>query len=253
MKYKRIAAYLLQELSQEEAERFEEQCFARDDWPDELESAEQDLIDAYLKNRLNKKQRLRFEENYLTTDARKARVLTANSLHQVLPPPPRPRVTLGEKLQAFWRRPWVPQAAVATVLLILGMSVLVPVLMRGRRPLQTYQRLDLAMSSADRATGVQPAKVTLPLRADALEIYLKLPEQSANAASYRVQWENVKDNLGDLQIGSRDGQSIVVVIPAYKLTSGKYALKLFRINADGMEQRINGNYFFDADDPVLTR
>src|SRR5215218_4824475 len=105
----RITAHLLQELTEEEAGRFEEDCFAREEWPGDLESAEQELIDSYLRNELSKDRRIRFEENYLTTDARKARVLTAGSFHKVLPPPTRQKVTLKEKLYAFWQRPLVPQ------------------------------------------------------------------------------------------------------------------------------------------------
>ena len=250
----RMTAYLLQELSEEEAERFEEQCFALDEWPADLESAEQELIDAYLNNELSKDRRLRFEKNYLTTDTRKARVLTADSFHKVLPPsPPRQKATLKEQLQAFLRLPAVPQAAAAILLLAIGGVLLAPVLLRGRRPPQTFKRLDLVMSSSNRATGVQTEKVTLPITAEALEIYLKLPQPSANAARYRVQWENTNDNLGDLQIASQDGQSAVVVIPSGRIKPGSYALKLFRINQDGTEERVNGNYYFTAEETGRTR
>jgi len=246
----RMTAYLLQELTEEEAERFEEQCFALDEWPTELESAEQELIDAYLQDELGKDRRLRFEKNYLTTDARKARVLTAQSLHKVLPPPPPPqKLTLKEKLWAFIQRPAVPQAAVAIVILAISIGLLAPFVLRGRRPPQTFQRLDLAMSSANRATGAQPEKVTLPLHAEALEVHLKLPEQSTNAAAYRVRWENTDDKLGELQIGSRDSQSVVVIIPANKVSPGRYTLKLFTVSQDGTEQRVNGDYFFTAEEP----
>lgn len=249
----RITAYLLQELTEEEAGRFEEEIFAQEEWPADLESAEQELIDAYLLNELSTDRRLRFEENYLTTDARKARVLTAGSLHKVLPPPPRQKVSLTEKLRAFWQRPLVPQAAVGIVLVAISVLLLAPVFMRGRRPPQTFQRLDLALSSSDRATGAQAQKVTLPIRAEALEVYLKLPEQSSNAARYRVQWENVNDNLGDIQIASQAGQFAVVIIPTARISPGQYALKLFRINPDGTEQRVNGSYFFTAEEPSRTR
>jgi hypothetical protein len=250
----RMTAYLLQELSKEEAERFEEQCFALDEWPAELESAEQELIDAYLHDGLGKDQRLRFEKNYLTTDVRKARVLTAQSFHKILPPPrPPQKVTLKEKLWAFIQRPAVPQAAVAIVIVAISIGVLAPFVLRERRPPQTFQRLDLALSSANRATGVQPEKVALPLQAEALEIHLKLPEQSNNAAAYRVQWENMSNSLGDLQIGSRDSQSIVVIIPADKLSPGRYTLKLFTVNQDGTKQRVNGDYFFTAEEPARSR
>ncbi len=82
----RITAYLLEELTEQESEQFEEQCFAQDEWPDEIDSAEDDLIDAYLRNELTSDRRRRFEGRYLTTDARKARVLAAKTIHQVLCP-----------------------------------------------------------------------------------------------------------------------------------------------------------------------
>jgi hypothetical protein len=249
----RITAYLLQELTEEEAERFEEQCFAEEEWPAELESAEQDLIDAYLNNKLSKKRRLRFEENYLTTDVRKARVLTAHSFHKVLPPPSLRKVTLRKKLQAFWQHSWIPQTGMAIVLVGITIALLAPVLMRGRWPPRTFQRLDLAVSSSDRSTGGPSEKVTLPIREDALEIYLRLPEQASDAASYRVRWKNLSENLGDLQIASKETQSVVIVIPAGRIKPGQYALQLFKIDQDGNEHRVSGNYFFTAEEPGRTR
>ena len=69
----RITAYLLEELTEQESEQFEEQCFAQDEWPDQLDAAEQELIDAYLRNELTSDRKRRFQERYLTTDARKTR------------------------------------------------------------------------------------------------------------------------------------------------------------------------------------
>src|SRR5215207_4399918 len=116
-----ITAYLLQELTEEEAERFEDRCFAQEEWPADLDAAEHELIDAYLRNELSKDQRRRFEQYYLTTDARKARVLTAQSFHQVLCPKAREEeVTLWAKLQAFWQRPLVARTAMAVLVLAIG-------------------------------------------------------------------------------------------------------------------------------------
>src|SRR5215213_9289763 len=241
-------AYLLQELTEEEAERFEEQCFAQEEWPDELASAEQELIDAYLRNELPRDRRRRFEKNYLTTDARKARVLTAESFLHVLSPAPPPKVTFWEQLQAFWQRPLVPQATVAILVLAISIGVLGPRFMREGRSPQTFTDINLAMSSSDRSTGVQTAKVALPLTTDALKIHLKLPEQSAGAAGYRVEWGNVNNSLGDLKIESQDAQSVVVVIPAAKLSPEKYVLTLFTINRDRTEQRVSGNYYLTAEE-----
>ena len=76
----RIFAYLLGELPEEEAERFEEECFAGEDWPDQIRPAEDDLIDAYLRGELAPEQRQHFEQNYLTTEARVKRVAMAAGL-----------------------------------------------------------------------------------------------------------------------------------------------------------------------------
>src|SRR6185369_17442366 len=108
----RITAYLLEELTEQESEQFEEQCFAQNEWSAEIDAAEQELIDAYLQNELTADRKRRFEERYLTTDARKARVLATKSFHGTLCPAKR-KSKWREWLQAFLQRPLVPQSAIA--------------------------------------------------------------------------------------------------------------------------------------------
>ena len=242
-----IIAYLLQELTEEEAERFEEHCFAQEKWPaDEIDPVEQDLIDAYLRNELSKDRHRRFEEKYLITDARKARVLTAQSFAQVLCPPR--KKTLKEWLEALWQRPLVPQTAVA----ILIVAIVAPILVVSLMSAKTYTRVDLAMASPERGPGPQMEKVKLPLSTDGLEIHLKLPETSTPGAAYRVEWQDIKGNSSELKIDKQDTQSIVVLIRANLLSPGRYALYLFKTNAGETEQRI-GNYFFQAEETAPTR
>ena len=247
----RITAYLLEELTEQESEQFEEQCFAQDEWPVEFDSAEQELIDAYLRNELSSDRRRRFQERYLTTDARKARVLAAKTIHQVLCPEPLPKVTLRQKLQAFWQRPLVPQAVVAVLVLAISIPIALSVFRAGRSP-QTFTSLHLEMSSSDRATGPQRQKVTLPLSTDALEIQLKLPESSAGAVAYSVQGEDVKGRLVPLEIKSQTPQAMVVIVPAGELSPGQYILKLSTTNPDGTNSEV-GNYFFTAEEAGRTR
>ena len=65
------------ELPEEDLERFEDECFAQERWPELIDLAEEDLIDAYLRNDLTPERRRRFEQNYLTTEARLERVSMA--------------------------------------------------------------------------------------------------------------------------------------------------------------------------------
>ena len=231
----RITAYLLQELTEQESEQFEEQCFAQDEWPDQLDAAEQELIDAYLRNELTSDRKRRFQERYLTTDARKARVLAAGTLHETVCPVQRKSVW-PEWLQAFFQRPLVPQTTIAAlVLAAIVIIILVP-----RSP-RTFTQIELAVSSSDRATGVQSEKVSLPLSTEALQIRLKLPEPSTDTAGYSVQWEDAYGQVRELKVDSQDAQSVVVSIPANQLTPGKYLLRLFK------KGDVIGNYLFTAE------
>ena len=49
----RIIAYLLEELPEDDLERFEDECFAQESWPAQINLVEEDLIDAYLRNELH--------------------------------------------------------------------------------------------------------------------------------------------------------------------------------------------------------
>ena len=232
----RITAYLLEELTEQESEQFEEQCFSQDEWPDQLDAAEQELIDAYLRNELNSDRKRRFQEHYLTTDARKARVLAARTIHQVLCPEPVKKSTFREKLKAFWQRPLVPVTAVAVLVLV----TVVIVIIRPQSP-RTFTQIELAMSAPDRATGPQTENVALPLSTEALEIHLKLPEPSADTSGYSVRWEDAYGQFRELKIESRDARTLVVRIPANQLKPGKYLLRLLN------KGDVIGNYFFNAE------
>lgn len=248
----RITAYLLQELTPREAEVFEEQCFTQDEWPAaELESAEDDLIQAYIRKELSPERHQRFENNYLVTAARKDRLLLAQSFLHVVCPKPRKR-TWAERLQnwigQFSPQVSVPKFASALVVAFLGVSLSVFICTRPRNHSpQTLANLNLVIAYDNRSAGSQHEKVTLPIAADALKISFALPPNEPQGATYRIQWEDVKGPLETLEIQSQDPKSLSVIIPAEKLSRGRYTLKLFRKNQDGTEQRVEGSYFFDVE------
>jgi hypothetical protein len=249
----RITAYLLQELSAREAEIFEEQCFAQDEWPAaELTAAEDDLIQAYIRQELSPERHQLFEKNYMTTAARKERVLMARSFLCVVCSTEPTKVKWSERLQ-IWVGQISPQVSVpkfASVLLVAALGVSLTIFtwtsLRNRGP-QTFAQLNLVMSSENRSAGGQQQKVTLPLAEDALRISLALPGNEPKGATYRVQLEDVKGSLDTLKTESQDDKGLSVIIPAEKLSRGQYALKLFRKNQDGTEARVEGSYFFNVE------
>jgi len=250
----RIFAYLLGELPEEEAERFEEECFAGEDRPDQIRPAEDDLIDAYLRDELIPEQRQHFEQNYLTTEARLKRVAMAagllgyvNTLRtEEAPAPVHVEPTWINSFIVFWSsRSWALRAslAVGVVLIVAGGLWLSRSRTRSPRAVAT---LNLTISADDRGEGVQPGRVSLPADAEALRINLKLPDQLA-AAGYRVELINDEGKTTPLSVVGRDAESVSVEIPAARLTRGEYALRLYAIKPDGAQQRIPGLYFFNVE------
>lgn len=270
----RIVAYLLKELPDEEMERFEDECFEQESWPAQLDAVEEDLIEDYLRRGLAPERRTRFEENYLTTAARRERVRMAAAFlrliderrpdvedededeeedaQAVVPPvppvvPPPARESWAERFRAFWGgQAWAPRFAAALALaLVAGVAWS---LYSSRTPApHTIAALELSVRHSDRASGAQqPGRVKLAPGTDALRVSLTLPEGLSPAARYRVEVQKRDGEIIPAEVGGRDGQSVSVLIPAARLTRERYVLKLYASGADGIEQPA-GNYFFNVE------
>ena len=248
MTQERITAYLLEELSEREAEQFEEECFALP--PEDLESAEDELIEAYVHNELSPERHRRFEEKYLITEARKDRVLLAKSFVRVVCSPDPPKFIWTDRVRRFWNtQTLTPRYASAAAVVLLGVAVLLWYWIRPVAP-QTFAEINLTGVASVRRTkeaATPPIqKITLPLGADALRISLTLPEPTPEGSTYSVRWENVKGLLKTLPVEAQNATSVSVVIPADELTTGQYTLKLVRKKPGETEERI-GDYFFNVE------
>jgi hypothetical protein len=256
----RIIAYLLEELPEEESEQFEDECFAQDSWPIQLNLVEEDLVDAYLRDELSEQRRQRFEQNYLTTEARRERVHMAAALLRHVDeyqagaqvtdaraPQPTAKSTWAASWRALWgRQPWTLRAAAAFVAAAIVIGALWLSIYRAPSR-QSFATLALTNSINNRAEGAQAGKVKLPLSASALKISLMLSEPLPQAARYRVELQNERGEIRPLEIAGQDAQSVSIVIPAAQLARGQYALKLLAVKADGTEQRMGGSYLFTVE------
>lgn len=251
----RIIAYLLGELPAAESEQFEDECFAQEHWPAQVHLAEEDLIDDYLRGGLTPEQRQHFEQYYLTTKARKERVVIAASLlRHVAEYKNRSNLgsaerltetTWAERFRAFWgSRRWALRAALALTTIAVVVGGLLWLNRSPRARPQNLATLTLTVTSNSRAEGAPVSKVRLPPDADGLRIILKLPDGSPPSAHYRLDMENENGETRPLEITDQGTQSVSVSVPAAKLKPGEYALKLFATRDGGGEQRIPGSYYF---------
>ncbi|HEV2762306.1 MAG TPA: hypothetical protein VGV38_04860, partial [Pyrinomonadaceae bacterium] len=239
----------------------EEECFAAEDWPEQVSLAEDDLIDDYLRGRLEPERRRRFEQNYLTTAARVERVrLAAALLRQVDEEASKANAratqaqpTWAERLRAFLSgQGWPVSAAAALALALVLLCVWWA--FGPSRPEKNFVALTLTISGSaraggtpsERAGGPQTAAVRLPSDAAGLRLTLTLPAQTT-AEKYRVHLEDVNEKTILSEVAQRAGSSVSVDVPAGQLSPGQYALKLFALGADGSEQRVPGSYFFNVE------
>ncbi len=114
--------YFFGELSDAELTAFEDKFFAEAEFSDWLEEIEADLIDDYVHNELTATEKIKFEEKYLVSDRRQARVKAALALSRmnkaespaVLIEPD--KVTIWQQLKEFFT---VPQLAFAAPVILL--------------------------------------------------------------------------------------------------------------------------------------
>lgn len=251
----RITAYLLGELPREESERFEEECFADDEWPGAVGIAEEDLIDAYLRGELNAERRRLFEENYLTTEERRRRVTMAAGFLRHVDAVGEKKITSPERtgdsgwasrLLAFWAgNNWAVRAGLAVGMVALVAGAVWVLRSRPATP-GTFATLTLTLSAdSSRAEGSRAARVRLPADADALRVHLKLPEPSAaEGARYRVELVGEEGGAYSIDGAGPGDEEVTLDIPATRLAKGQYALRLFMVVPGGTERRVAGLYYF---------
>jgi hypothetical protein len=251
---RRVASYLLGQMSEEESERFEDECFAQKSWPSQIKLVEDDLIDAYLHKELPPEHRRLFEQNYLTTEARQERVMVAAALlHQIcerdtlIEPSEnvgREGRTWAERLKAFWLGGRGLRAASALAVLIVVVGGLWLYLSRVRPP-RAVATLRLTSTIIKRAPGSPPQTIKLPPDADALRVSMALPDRADPAPHYRVELDDEEGETAKLAVEGQDAQAVSVLIPAARLARGRqYVLTLLAVRADGQEQPGYGTYTF---------
>jgi hypothetical protein len=240
-----IRLYLLGQLTDEEKrQEIEQRLLSDQEFFEELEVAEEELIDDYLAGQLTEDERGRFEQYFHANPERRQKLRFARSLNRYVR-------TVGSRQNIrapFWShflgtKNWVLPAATIAVIVIVASIFLFS---RQRTP-STIATLTLTISATTRGEGTQATKVTLPLNADVLRLRLKLPETSNPARRYRVELLRENGETETLPTAGQDGQSVVVEIPAAHLSRGQYALNVFVAKPNGTNERINGSYYFTVE------
>ena len=185
--------YLLGLLSPEEGARFEQRYFADDSLFEEMETVEDQLIDAYVRGELNTSDRKQFESalmnsNRLAERVRFGHVLTKRlSVKDVPQPVPAPRPARWREFFApFFTDPRRLATATMVLLVLVGAGVITSAWLRSREELR---RLNAERAQLEQTQRTLSEKVR-QLEADASRLNSEV--QTANGERDRVNQELAK-------------------------------------------------------------
>jgi hypothetical protein len=281
----KIRRCLLSGAGLEDAPELEERLLRDDAFVEQVLLVEDELIEDYVRGVLDLDERHGFEAHFLSTPTRRRKLMLIKGIRgyasdatvtasteglQTLgsteagssritgeskdsagdlteKPAPSYGPTLLERLHAFWgSQSWWPRAALAVAVVAVTAALWLSRPAPPPAP-RTFAILTLAININNRHEGAQAGRVKLPLAADALRISLVIPERVIASGRYRVEMVSDDGNAEHLQVEGLHERSLSVVLPAARLTRGQYTLRLFATDADGIERRIGGSYFFTVE------
>lgn len=252
-----IRQYLLGQLAEEEQQAIEQRLLTEDDLFEELEVSEDELFDEYVADELTPVDRKQFEEYFLSTPERQRELKFAAGLRQyvakkTLPNDATPRSASLPGASRAGRTPtaWLGQSQLYRIAAIAAFVVVIAGAFwfsrMDRHPPTKYATFTLTLSNNNRADGGAVTEINLPLTANAVRLYLKLPEALDQTARFRVELLKDSGQTINIENVARIEQAAVVELPAAQLSRGEYALRLYVVKPDGTEQRINGSYFLSV-------
>jgi hypothetical protein len=252
----RLWRFLLNELSEPERIAIEDEFFVDDDRLAIVESAEDELIDAYARGELPEERRQRFEKRFLATASQRARVAFASALATLAadgarvpeadaPTPLRPRAPTAPSRRRL--RPIIWQAAMAAAL-VLGLGALSPRLLGWRR----VTEIDVALSPGSLRGEPEIPTVHVPAKKARLKLKLKLKlveplrdDGDTFDLLLRRELEQPKPLLASR---APDGESLTAALDPSGLAPGTYELTARARHRGGAAEDI-AVYLFRIDTP----
>lgn len=223
-----LRAYLLGKLTESEVELVENRLVDDPDLFSQMETAEDDLFDAYARGALDQADRALFLQRFGHHAARQqfARAFVAR--------------TPGGKIVPFIRQRWVPLAVAASLLLVVGAVVMqrepvaletapvpvTPIAAPAAAPV--VARISLALG-ASRAAG-EPARVVVARAASQIDLAIRLhpaDHYPIYAIDIRSQANNIVWADAALRPSAENGELVVhAMVGADRLPAGSYEVSV---------------------------
>lgn len=216
---------------------------------EEFDTTVDEITDTYVRGEIAGEERERLERYFLKARERRVKARFASALleHASATRPTPPVRTLIERLLEFFR----PQSMAfkfamraAVLVLVVGIGILG--IREWVRP-QTFQAIELSMSSSDRNEAPQPKLLQLAPGTAGARITLNLPDQAERYQSYRVELGTRDGKKTPLEVKQQDARTVTAIAPVSLLKRGTYGIELTGIKADGNAEPLRGTYYFKVE------
>ena len=245
-----IRLYLLGQLDETSEERIELRLFTEPTFIEEFDTIVDEITDEYVRGEITGDERGRLEQYFLKAKERRFKTRFAAALIEHAAATrgnkadPVKTPTLFERLAAFLS----PQSmafklASTTAVVLLAVSITF-VAYRGWSTPQTYASIQLSASSSERGENAPPAeRLKLAPETDAVKLILNLPDGSPQYQSYTVELTSQRDGVKtSLKVAEQTQRTVTAEAPVSLLKSGRYAILLMGVKADGTMGRVPGTY-----------
>ena len=273
---KQVQRYLLGELPETEAAALEERWFADEESFERAWESENRLVDDYVRGRLARAERGRFESHYLASPVHRRRVEAARRLLAAADAP-EAALSMRERIAGWWRFSPVPRFAMAAGLLLLLGTTLWLLRERARMREELAARIaaerverERHAAELDRLRSGQtpppasPEPAPAPLRTQTVVAFLLSPTSvrggaaqplrlpaGVDQAQLRLRVAPDEGRRFEAGLQTADGESVwrgrnlaarsgfvAITIPAARLPHNDYVLILSSIDSDGRAEEL---------------
>lgn len=228
-------------MSETEVEEVELRLLSDAAYGEELDMVVNELTDQYVAGDFSPEDGTRFKDYFFQSAERRRKLEVARQLQEYAATP----VTSGSnKLSHLWLPQGFTARAMATLLVVVAVGLGIFVLRESlRQPVVITATLKLVEDSRGSGDGsrttIGPAS-----KSDRVELKLLLPETNS-ARQFRAELLDERGSVTKISaLDSKDG-AVTLVLRATQLQPQTYAIKLYSVD-NGVDQRINGSYFFQV-------
>lgn len=237
----KIREYLLGHLNDEELEQLEERLIVDDDFGEEVQISQGEIIEEYYAGELTEEERQWLERHYLASRDGRQQYAWAVAINCLKDTSVQPQLSWFERLRQFLTlHTWAVAATATAVVLVIAISGF----LTSRTGSGTVVSFALTSTAARRGpNNSEIYRLKLNPNVSELRISLMLTDATTAGASYRAELDD-RRNTKTVKVVGQEGNSIVVSIPATDVLIGYYALRLFSTPPGGSEQQLPGDYRF---------